>query len=75
MEIGPQFSQILLQATFVQTLYEKLEPGQNITGTIAAELTTRSKIECSGRLVINKTLLPVYLVDGSVSFHDFRSIL
>ena len=67
MEIGPQFSQILLlmtsicvvQATFIQTVYGKLDPGENITGNTGAELTTRSKIECSDRLVMYKTLLPV----------------
>ena len=39
------------QAKVVQTLYEKVVPGQKITGNIAAELTTRSRIQCSDRLV------------------------
>ena len=39
------------QANIVQTLYEKVESGQNITGNIAAEVTTRSRIQCSDRLV------------------------
>ena len=35
------------QATFVQNLYRKLEPGQNITGQIGAEHKGISHIECS----------------------------
>ena len=40
------------QATIIQTFYDKVESGQNITGNITAELTTRSRIQCSNRLVI-----------------------
>ena len=40
---------IATQATFVQNRLKKLETGQNITGTIGAELKTRSKILCSDR--------------------------
>ena len=64
----------LAKATIIQTVYGKLEPGQNITGNVAVELIARSRIECSDRLVTFKTLLLIYLVDWSVSFHDFRSI-
>ena len=55
-----KFNQILLlmmmsvhvtQATFVQNLYKKLEPGQNITGQIGAEHKGISHIECSTQLV------------------------
>ena len=35
------------QATFVQNIYKKAEPGQNITGKIGTELTAKSIIECS----------------------------
>ena len=58
MKNGLQLSQILLvlmllvimtQATIVQNKFKKLDPGQNITGTIGAELKTRSKILCSDR--------------------------
>ena len=58
------------QATIIQTFYDKVESGQNITGIIVAELTTRSRIQCSNRLVMYKTLLLLYLVDWAVSFHD-----
>ena len=60
MENNVHFNRILLllmavvcatQANIVQTLYEKVESGQNITGNIAAEITTRSRIQCSDRLV------------------------
>ena len=27
--------------------YKKLDPGQNITGTVVAEFTSRSKLQCS----------------------------
>ena len=35
------------QATFVQNIYRKLEPGQNITGQIVAKHKGISHIECS----------------------------
>ena len=35
----------------VTSKYKKIEPGQNITGTSVAEFTTRSKLQCSDRLV------------------------
>ena len=37
----------IAQETFVQSLYKKTEPGQNITEKIGAELTVVSKVECS----------------------------
>ena len=58
MENCAQFKQILLvlmlsaivtQVTVVQNRFKKLEKGQNITGTIGAEIKTRSKILCSDR--------------------------
>ena len=60
MENHLQFNQILLvlllpvivtQATFVQNTFEKLEPGQNITGKIGAEIKARSHQECAVRQV------------------------
>ena len=60
MENHLQFNQILLvllfpvfvtQATFVQNTFEKLEPGQNITGAIGAEIKARSHQECAVRQV------------------------
>ena len=38
-------------ANIVQTFYDQVEPGHNITGTIMAELNARSKIQCSNKLV------------------------
>ena len=35
------------QATFVENLYRKMEPGENITGQIGAEHKGISHIECS----------------------------
>ena len=35
------------QATFIQNIYRKLEPAQNITGQIGAEHKGNSHIECS----------------------------
>ena len=58
MENSLQFRQILFvltlpvimtQANVVQNKFQKLQPGQNITGTTGAELKTRSKILCSDR--------------------------
>ena len=55
-----QLSQILLvlilpvivaQATVVQNNFKKLDPEQNITGTIGAELKSGSHQECSLRQV------------------------
>ena len=37
----------MTQVTFVQNIYRKTEPGQNIIGKIAAEERVDSKIECS----------------------------
>ena len=60
MENHLHFNQILLvlmlpvivtQATFVQNTFEKLEPGQNITGKIGAEIKARSRQECAVRQV------------------------
>ena len=51
-----QLSQILLvlilraiatKATFVQNTFKKLDPEQNITGTISVELKARSHQECA----------------------------
>ena len=56
-----QFKQILLvllktiyltQAIFVQEIFKQLEPEQNITGTVVAELKKVTKIECSRLSVI-----------------------
>ena len=54
-----QFNRILLVLLFISVSqpkiglrkYQKLEPGQNITGTIMAEYTSRSKLQCSDRLI------------------------
>ena len=63
MEHRLQINRILLvllvtvcatQASIEHSKYKKLEPGQNITGTIVAELKTRSKLECSTREVVVK---------------------
>ena len=63
-----------IQANIVQTFYDKMDPGQNVRGNIAAELTTRSRIQCSDRLVtLNHYCL--YLVDWSVYIHVFMNIL
>lgn len=40
---------IVTQATIVQDKFKKLDPGQNIPGTIGTELKTRSKTLCSDR--------------------------
>ena len=37
----------MVQATFVQKIYKIIEPGENFTGKIGAELIVDSKIECS----------------------------
>ena len=42
---------IVTQATVVQNTFEKLEPGQNITGAIGAEIKARSRRECAVRQV------------------------
>ena len=55
-----QFSPILLlllmtisatQATIVPKKFKNLQVGHSITGTVGAELRTRSKIQCSDRLI------------------------
>ena len=40
---------IVTQATIVQNKFEKLDSGQNITGTIEAEIKVRSRRECGVR--------------------------
>ena len=72
MEHRLQFSWILLlllmtvyatqTTSIVATKYKKLEPGQNITGTLLRELKTRSKLQCSDRFAkaltgLNKILM------------------
>ena len=49
-----QFSNIFLvllvhpaQFIILEDTFNKLEPGQNINGTIAAQLTARTSTECS----------------------------
>ena len=37
------------QATAVQDMYTKLEPGQNITGEVVEELTATARQECALR--------------------------
>ena len=39
------------RTTIVPTEFKKLEAGHSITGTVGAELRTRSKIQCSDRLI------------------------
>ena len=61
MEVLIQLKRILLvllmttvvatKETIVHNKFKKLETGKNIKGTIASELTTRSKLQCSDRLV------------------------
>ena len=41
----------MTQVAIEHKKYKKLEPGQNITGTTVVELTSRSKLQCSDRLV------------------------
>ena len=43
---------IVTQATIVQNKFEKLDSGQNITGTIGAEIKARSRRECAVRQVL-----------------------
>ena len=61
MQVLIQLKQILLvllvttvaatKAMIVHNKFKKLETGKNIKGTIASELTIRSKLQCSDRLV------------------------
>ena len=60
MDGGLQFNQILpwlllvvhaTHATFVQNVYNKIEPGENITGTKMDEFLAESKEDCSIRWV------------------------
>ena len=57
---GLQFNRVVLllmmtisttRATIVPKMFKKLEAGHSITGTVGAELRTRSKIQCSDRLI------------------------
>ena len=52
---------VVTQVTVVQNNFRKLEPGQNITGTIGAELKTGSHQECSLRQVLKILLTFVFL--------------
>ena len=40
-----------IQAAIVQNTFKKLDPGKDITGTVGAQFSTRSNIECSIRYV------------------------
>ena len=40
-----------LATSIVTSKYRKLEPGQNVTGILLSELKTKSKLQCSDRLV------------------------
>ena len=39
------------QATIVPNKFRKLNSGENIAGKVGAELTVRSKLQCSDRFV------------------------
>ena len=47
---------IVAQATIAQNKFEKLDPGQNITGKIGGEIKARSRRECAVRQVLTTPL-------------------
>ena len=56
------------KVTIVHNKFKKLESGKNIIGTVGSELTTKSKLQCSDRLVEHSTRSKLQCSDRLVEF-------